>query len=46
MVALIQAFIVPILAALLIGIVTARWTFRRPRRGPSPSETGSGSDSA
>ena len=45
MLTLIQAYIVPILAALLIGIVTARWTFRRPR-GPTPSDTRSGSDPA
>jgi hypothetical protein len=30
MLALIQANLLPILASFLIGLVTARWTFRRP----------------
>ena len=34
---LIQAFIVPIAAALLVGLVTARWAFRRP--DPSAAST-------
>ena len=36
MIALIQANLVPIAAALLIGIVTGRWMFRRrpPASGP------------
>ena len=34
MMTLIVADIVPIAAALLIGLVTARWTFRRPPPGP------------
>lgn len=33
MMTLIMADIVPIAAALLIGIATARWTFRRPPPG-------------
>jgi len=33
-IALIQANIFPLAAALLIGIVTARWAFHRPRPGP------------
>jgi hypothetical protein len=34
MMILIQANLLPIAAALLIGIATARWTFRRPSSGP------------
>lgn len=34
MIALIQANIFPLAAAILIGIATARWTFRRPPSGP------------
>ncbi|HEX8644819.1 MAG TPA: hypothetical protein VF702_12990 [Allosphingosinicella sp.] len=39
MLTLIQANLLPILASFLIGLVTARWTFRRPtvsnpRSGP------------
>ena len=37
MLALAQANILPILASLLIGLVTARWTFRRaaaPAKSP------------
>jgi predicted permease len=37
-IALIQANLVPMLVALLIGIVTARWMFRRP---PSKSNEAS-----
>lgn len=33
MIALVQANILPLAAALLIGIATARWTFRRPLSG-------------
>lgn len=33
MLTLIQANLLPILASFLIGLVTARWTFRRP---PAP----------
>lgn len=35
MIALITANLVPIAAALLIGLVTGRWMFRRPS-GPDP----------
>jgi|GEM_PF-2671404 len=34
MMTLIQANLLPIAASLLIGIATARWTFRRPPSGP------------
>jgi hypothetical protein len=34
MMTLIYANIIPIAASLLIGIATARWTFRRPSSGP------------
>jgi hypothetical protein len=33
-IALIQANLFPFAAALLTGIATARWTFRRPPSGP------------
>lgn len=33
MMTLIQADLLPIAASLLIGIATARWTFRRPSSG-------------
>jgi hypothetical protein len=33
MIALIQANILPLAAAFLIGVATARWTFRRPSAG-------------
>lgn len=39
MIALVQADLIPIAASFLIGLVTARWTFRRPAarpRGPDP----------
>lgn len=36
MMTLIQANALPLAAALLIGIATARWTFRRPPSGPTP----------
>ncbi|MEA3016615.1 MAG: hypothetical protein QOI38_1337 [Sphingomonadales bacterium] len=34
MIALLQANFFPLAAALLIGVATARWTFRRPPSGP------------
>ncbi len=36
MLALIQANLIPIAAAMLIGIATARWAFRRP--GDTPND--------
>jgi hypothetical protein len=40
MITLIQADLIPIAASFLIGLVTARWAFRRtaakPTRGPEP----------
>ena len=36
MIALIQANIVPIVAAAIIGLLTARWAFRRPPATPTP----------
>jgi hypothetical protein len=33
-IALLQANFFPLAAALLIGVATARWTFRRPPSGP------------
>ena len=34
MMTLINALILPLAAALLIGVATARWSFRRPSSGP------------
>ena len=34
MMTLIQANLLPMAASLLIGVATARWTFRRPSSGP------------
>ena len=36
MLQLIQANLFPIAAAFLIGLVTARWTFRRPAAASDP----------
>jgi predicted permease len=42
MLALITANLVPIVVAFLIGLVTARWAFKRPPAKPrNPDETGS-----
>lgn len=34
MMTLLQANLLPIAASFLIGVATARWTFRRPTSGP------------
>jgi hypothetical protein len=35
MIALLQANIIPMVAAMIIGLLTARWAFRRPPAGAS-----------